>query len=171
MRTHFSSMTWLILGLGIFSSCQWTPSSESTVENYWLTSDTILIRLRDGSGWRLDLYQEGRGNIRYGRHPNNMLAFEQTGFDFDSLRRRLVDSRDKKQKRGLFRRPARIAFLVSDTENEESEILKDMEFGREVFEVALEAGLNGKGDLRAKRRILKLYRQQPPFGKMSDGEQ
>lgn len=160
-------MTWLILGLGFVSSCQWTPSSESTVENYWLTGDTILIRLRDGSGWRLDLYQEGRGNIRYGRHPNNMLTFEQTGFDFDSLRWRLAGSRDKEQKRSFFRRPARIAFLISDTESEESELLKNTELGRKVFKVALEAGLNGKGDLRAKRRMLKLYRQNPPFGKLT----
>lgn len=96
-----------------------------------------------------------------------MLTFEQTGFDFDSLRWRLAGSRDKEQKRSFFRRPARIAFLISDTESEESELLKNTELGRKVFKVALEAGLNGKGDLRAKRRMLKLYRQNPPFGKLT----
>lgn len=164
MRTHFSSMTWLILGLGILFSCQWTPSSESTVENYWLKGDTVLIRLRDGSGWRLDLYQEGRGSIRYGRHPNNMLSFERTGFDFDSLRWRLADSYSNSNNQGVFRRPARIAFLLNDQDSEESKVLKDIELGREVFELAFEASLNGKGDLRAKRRMLKLFKTNPPFG-------
>ncbi|PHN01305.1 hypothetical protein CRP01_37735 [Flavilitoribacter nigricans DSM 23189 = NBRC 102662] len=156
-------MTWLILGLGFLFGCQWTPSSESTVENYWLKGDTVLIRLRDGSGWRLDLYQEGRGSVRYGRHPNNILTFERTGFDFDSLRWRLTDSHDRSQKPGVFRRPPRIAFLLNDTEREESEILQDIDLGREVFELAFEAGLNGKADLRAKRRMLKLFRNNPPF--------
>jgi hypothetical protein len=158
-------MTWLILGLGCFSACQWAPSSESTVENYWLTGDTILIILRDGSGWRLDLYQEGRGNIRYGRHPNNMLTFEQTGLDFDSVRWRLAGSYTSKKKTGVFHRPPRIAFLSSDAESEESKILNDTELGREIFELAIEAGLNGQADLRAKRRMLKLFRSKPPFGK------
>jgi hypothetical protein len=157
-------MTWLILGVGFLLSCQWTPSSESTVENYWLKGDTILIRLRDGSGWRLDLYQEGRGSIRYGRHPNNILTFEQTGFNFDSIRWRLAGSLTNHKHQGVFRRPPRIAFLLNDRDNEESQILKDIDLGREVFERAFEASLNGKGDLRAKRRMLKLFKTNPPFG-------
>lgn len=157
-------MTWLILGIGMLSSCQWAPSAESTVENYWLTGDTILIRLRDGSGWRLDLYQEGRGNIRYGRHPNNMLTFDQARFDFDSICWRLAGSQGKLNKKSLFRKPPRIAFLNSDSGNEESEILRNTDLGREIFELAIEAGLNGQDDLRAKRRMLKLFRTNPPFG-------
>lgn len=160
---YFSGMIWLVLGVGSTLSCQWAPSSESTVENYWLKGDTVLIRLRDGAGWRLDIYQEGRGSIRYGRHPNNMLTFEKVGLDFDSLRRRLVVNRVKTHHPPLFH-PPRIAFLFSDTENEQSEILEDIELGREIFDLAFEASLNGKGDLRSKRRMLKLFKTNPPFG-------
>lgn len=157
-------MIWLILGLGCIVSCQWTPSSESTVENYWLRGDTILIRLRDGSGWRLDIYQEGQGNIRYGPHPNNTLTFEQVGLDFDSLRRRLAGSHVKKSQQSSFRPPARIAFLIGGIDREQSEVLKNIDLGRELFDMAMEAGMNGKGDLRAKRRMLKMFRANPPFG-------
>lgn len=156
-------MILLLVGLGIFFCCQWVPSGGSTVENYWLHGDTLLIRLSDGTGWEMEVYREGRGDIRYGRHPNNVLTFEQLGLHFDSLCRHLEGSH-KKEKNKSFR-PARVAYLVSDAKDEHTEILNNLELGKELFQIAFEAGLEGKGDLRAKRRMHKLFLTRPPFGK------
>jgi len=88
-------MFWLMPGLVCFAACRWAPSPDSSVESHWLKGDTLLIRLNDGAGWRLDIYRDGRGNIRYGRHPNNMLPFERIGLNFDTIRRQLAGSHIK----------------------------------------------------------------------------
>jgi hypothetical protein len=152
----------LALGLGAFFCCQWVPSGGSTVENYWLKGDTLLIRLSDGTGWELEIYREGRGDIRYGRHPNNVLTFDDLGLHFDSLRRHLAGSHKKVKSKAF--RPARVAYLVSDQLDEHTEILDNAELGMELFRIAFEAGLQGTGDLRAKRRMHKLFLTRPPFG-------
>jgi hypothetical protein len=156
-------MFWIMLGLACFAYCQWTPTSESMVENYWLKGDTLLIRLKDGTGWQLDLYREGRGSIRYGRHPNNTLTFESIGFQFDSIRRQLAGAHRKEKTSGF--RLARVAYLISDTAIEKNEVLHDTDLGKELFDIAFEASINSEGDLRAKKRLLKLFRNSPPFGR------
>lgn len=121
------------------------------------------MRLSDGTGWLLDIYREGGGNIRYGRHPNNTLTFEKAGFNFDSLQRSLSITRAG-EKRPAFC-PARVAYLRPGQEEADTEILRNLQLGQELFDRAIEASLNGNGDLRAKRRMLKLFRTNPPFGK------
>lgn len=121
-----------------------------------------MIRLSDGTGWELEIYREGRGDIRYGRHPNNVLTFDQLGWHFDSLRRHLAGSH-KKDKHNLFRM-ARVEYLISDGADKHTEILNNLELGKELFQIAFEAGLESKGDLRAKRRMHKLFLSRPPFG-------
>ena len=156
-------MIWLILGLGCFLYCQWAPSEESVVENYWLKGDTLLIRISDGTGWRLDIYREGRGSIRYGRHPNNMLTFENASFQFETLQWQLAADTKKQEKTTSFR-SAKISYLLSHSQQEQTEILRDIPLGKELFSLAFYAGLNQEGNLRAKRRMLKLFRSKPPFG-------
>lgn len=155
-------MILLALGLGALFCCQLVPSGESRVENYWLRGDTLLIRLSDGTGWKLEIYREGRGDIRYGRHPNNVLTFDRLDWHFDSLRRHLAGSH-KKSHQKLFR-PAKVEYVVSDEANEHIEVFHNLELGQELFRVAFEAGLEGRGDLRAKRRMHKLFLTRPPFG-------
>ena len=163
MRIFLSSKMCILLGLVICFACQWTPSSDSIVENYWLKGDTLLIRVSDGFGWRLDIYREGHGNIRYGRHPNNKVAFENLDLSFDALLRHLARNKQKEYKPQL--RQARITYLISGIEIEHTELLNDAELGKELFEIAFEASLNGRDNLRSKRRMLKMFKTNPPFGK------
>ncbi len=120
--------------------------------------DTLYLTLMTQTGWSLDIFPGGSGQLSFGSVSSDTAPVKEGTFDFSTLKQKLAI---QAQVREFGHSPASVIFVTPNQQNYAPRYLNDTTLINTVFEQAYNAVRTNTGPVYNRRRVGKLYREFP----------
>lgn len=155
------------LSIGILATfiLIWNRCETSTRTEHFMRSsninDTLLISISTQNGWSLDVYAEGDGILKYRSKANNSFHFDESTFEFDSLKMKLA----RRLRMVNFDEPPFLGVRIITSQQPTGLFyaLTDEIVAADLFDKAFHAGLSTANTNRELNHLKKIYRIYPPI--------